>query len=142
MARLPKDPTDELAALDARRLKLALARHEAEAAMNAALHAVEGSAERRRQVLIAEARGETPGLTVEQIDQERQVAEHVAADQRQRMEAARAVEGEIEAARNAVIDAHGEFFRAAAVASSEATMEAISAARDAAQAAAAAWQDG
>jgi prolyl-tRNA synthetase len=139
MARVKQDPAAEMAALHERRMGLAMRRDEAEAAMTAAMQVIEGSAERRRQVLLAEARGEDVGVTVEQVDRDRQVAEHTAADQRQRAEALRTVEAEIGEAREAVIDAHPEHYFAAAVASSEATAEAISVARDATQAAATAW---
>lgn len=139
MAPRKKDPTAEMAALHDRRMKLAMRRHEAEAAMNAALRVVEGSAERRRQVLLAEARGEDAGATVEQVDRDRQVAEHAAADQKQRADALRTVEAEIGEARDAVIDAHSEHYLAAAVVASEATTEAITAALDATQAAVSAW---
>jgi hypothetical protein len=141
MARVgkAKDPTAEMAALHDRRMKLAMRRHEAEAAMTAALRIVEGSAERRRQVLLAEARGGDAGATVEQVDRDRQVAEHAAADQKQRAEALRTVEAEIGEAQDAVIDAHPEHFLALAVASSEATSQALTVAHDATQAAVSAW---
>jgi hypothetical protein len=139
MAPRVKDPTAEMAALHDRRMELAMRRHEAEAAMTAALQVVEGSAERRRQVLLADARGEDAGATVEQVDRDRQVAEHTAADQKQRADALRTVEAEIGEAREAVIDAHPEHYLAAAIASSEATAEAITAALNATQAAASAW---
>jgi len=141
MARVgkAKDPTAEMAALHDRRMKLAMRRHEAEATMTAALRVVEGSSERRRQVLLAEARGGDAGATVEQVDRERQVAEHAAADQKQRVEAFRTVEAEIGEAQDAVIDAHPEHFLALAVASSEATSQALTAALDATQVAVTAW---
>jgi hypothetical protein len=83
----------------------------------------------------------TGPFALEQVDRDRQVAAHTAADQRQRVEALRQVEAEIGEAQDAVIDAHPEHYLAAAVASSEATMKAITAALEAAQAAAQAWMD-
>jgi hypothetical protein len=134
-----KDPTAEMAALHDRRMELATQRHAAEAAMTAALLVVEGSAERRRQMLLAEARGEDAGATVEQVDQDRQVAEHAAADQKQRAEVLRTVEAEIGEAQDAVIDAYPEFYVQAAVGASEEASLALAAALSATQAAVSAW---
>jgi hypothetical protein len=139
-SKTPDGPESSLAALHERRMELAMRRNEAEAAMNAAVQVVEGSAERRRQVLLAEARGEDAGVTVEQVDRERQVAEHAAADQRQRAEACRTVEAEIGKARDGVVDANPSHFESMAAAAREEAVRLARAADDAVAAAEAGYR--
>ena len=109
--------------------------------MRPALKAIEAAPERRRQVLLAEARGQKPSETVKQVDADRRQAEWLAADARERSSALWTVEQEIGEEVEAVIDAHPGHFIAAAEASSEAPAQAIAAAKEAAQAAAKAWRE-
>lgn len=141
MARRAKNPDAELAVLQEKRVKLATKRHELDAAAGVAQRVVDAAPERRRAVLLAETRGETPPETVEQVDRERHAAEVALADGRDRAAALKTVEQEVEQEVDAVIDAHPEHFIVVAVAASEAAAETIASASQAAQAAAMAWQE-
>jgi hypothetical protein len=141
MARVgkAKDPERELAALFEKRVGRAHKRHEIENAITVAQRVVDEAPERRRAVLLSEARGEQLGETVVDVENDRRKAEAEIAGGRERAEALRTVEKEIEAEVDAVIDAHPDHFVAAAVAASDAASEAISAAVNATQAAVSAW---
>jgi hypothetical protein len=139
MPRIGKAPERELAALHEKRIALAHQRHEIENAMTVAQRVLDAAPDRRRAVLLSEARGEQPGETATHVEDDRRKAEAGIAGGRERVEALRTVEKEIEVEVDAVIDAHPEHFLAAAVATSEATSEAITVALNATQAAVSAW---
>jgi hypothetical protein len=141
MARRGKSPDVEMAGLHAKRVELASRRHEASAAQGAAERVVASAADRRRAVLLAEARGQEHTETVEQVDLDRRTAEVAVAYGRERADLLRTVEKDIEEEVEALIDAHPEHYIAAAEAASEAAAGAIAAAKTAAQAAAMAWQE-
>ena len=141
MARRAKDPTAELASLHEKRVELAQRRDAHATAEGAAQRTVEGSPDRRRAALVAEARGEKPSETAEAVDRERRAAEVALVDNRERAEALKTVEREVEREVEAVIDAHSAHFIAKAEAASEAAAEAIATAKTAALAAATAWQE-
>jgi hypothetical protein len=141
MARRAKDPDAELAALRAKRVELASRRHEISAAQGAAERVVAGAADRRRAVLLAEARGQEHAETVEQVDLDRRKAEAAVANGRERDDVLRTVQKDIEQEVDAVIDANPSHFIAKAEAASEAASEAIANAAQAAQAAASSWQE-
>jgi len=124
-----------------KRLALAVRRDGHATAQGIAERTIEGSADRRSAALVAEARGETPSPTVEQVDSERRAAEVAAVDARERPAALRVVEREVEEEVEAVIDTHPAHFIAAAEAASEAAAEVIATAAQAAQPAATAWQE-
>lgn len=128
-------------ALHRRRIDLATKRHAVEEVVRAAQAVIDGATDRRRAVLIAEARGDKPSETVEEIDRERQTAEIAIADARQRAEALGVVEREVGEEADAVIDSHPEDYEKKA---SEALAEAerlTRAAADAVQAAEAGYRD-
>jgi hypothetical protein len=142
MARVKaKDPERELAALHEKRVGLAHKRDAIENAMTAAQRVLDEAPERRNTVLLSEARGEQPSETATDVESDRRRAEAEIAGGRERVDALRTVEKEIEAEVNAVIDAHPDHFTAAAVAASQATSEAITAALDATRAAVTAWME-
>ena len=64
-------PDSELAALREKRLELAKRRDAHATAQGAAERVIEGSADRRAAALLAEARGQQPDPTVEQVDEHR-----------------------------------------------------------------------
>src|SRR2546429_54325 len=130
-----KNPDAELAALHEKRMELALRRDAHATAQGAAERVIEGSAERRSAALLSEARGEKPSPTAEEVDRERHAAEIAVRDNRERAEALRQVEREVEQEVNAVIDAHPTHFVEQAEAASEDAAEAIATAKSAAQAA-------
>lgn len=140
MARRGKGPTveEQAEAIHKRRIELATKRHAVDNVANAATVVVDGAAERRRAVLLAEARGEKPSETVEQVDRERRAAEVAIADARERSEALRTVESELGEESDALIDAHPAHYRAEAVRASEEAEAALGVALDAAQVAKAA----
>jgi hypothetical protein len=133
------NPDAELAELHAKRMALAVRRDAHATAQGAAERVIEGSADRRSAALVSEARGEEPSETAEQVDRERHAAEIAVRDNRERAEALRRVEGEVQEEVEAVIDAHPAFFVAQAVAASEAASEALAAASQATSAAVTAW---
>jgi hypothetical protein len=141
MARLSraKSPDAAMAALFQKRVDMASRRHEVSAATGAAERVVAGLAERRRAVLLAEARGQEHAETVEQVDLDRRKAEVAVADGRERADVLRTVERDIEGEVEALIDAHPDHFLAQAVAASEAASEALAAASRATSAAVVAW---
>jgi hypothetical protein len=141
MTRRTKTPDDQLAALHEKRVGLATKRHEVDAAMAASQRVVDAAPERRRAVLVAETRGETPPETVEQVDRERHAAEVALADGRDRAAALQTVEQEVGQEVDAVIDANPDHYIAAAEAASETAAEAIISAKTAAQGAAMAWRE-
>src|SRR5436190_19244881 len=124
-ARKKDDPDDELAALHEKRMALALRRDAHSGAQGAAERVIEGSADRRSAALLAEARGQKPDPTVEQVDSERRAAEAAVIENRERAAALRQVEQEVEQEVEAVIDRYPEVFIAKAEAASEAAAEAI-----------------
>jgi hypothetical protein len=140
MARAGKaNPDQERAALHQKRVDLATKRHEASAAQGAAERVLAAAADRRRAVLLAEARGQEHTETAEQVDLDRRKAEVAVADGRERAEVLRVVEKDIEEEVEALIDAHPDHFVALAVAASEAASEALAAASQAVSAAVVAW---
>jgi hypothetical protein len=139
MARRAKDPDREMAALHDKRVGLAVKRNDVSAAQGAAERVVAGVADRRRAVLLAEARGQEHDETVEQVDLDRRQAEVAVADGRERADVLRTVERDIEEEVEALIDAHPAHFVAQAVAASEAASEALAAASQATSAAVVAW---
>lgn len=142
MARTGKtDPDRELAELHAKRVALASQRHDASAAQGAAERVLAGADDRRRAVLLAEARGQEHTETVEQVDLDRRKAEVAVADGRERAEVLRVVEKDIEEEVEALIDASPGHYVAKAEAASEAAAVAIATAAQAAQAAASAWME-
>src|SRR5436190_15581913 len=84
MARRANDPTAELASLHEKRVELAQRRDAHATAEGAAQRTVEGSPDRRRAALVAEARGEKPSETAEAVDRERHAAEVALVDNRER----------------------------------------------------------
>ena len=84
MARRAKDPTAELASLHEKRVELAQRRDAHATAEGAAQRTIEGSPDRRRAALVAEARGEKPSETAEAVDRERHAAEVALVDNRER----------------------------------------------------------
>jgi hypothetical protein len=141
MTRRVKDPDAALAALHDKRLGLAVQRATLESAANTWARVVAEAPDRRRAVLLGEARGDTPDETVEQVDADRGKAEREIVGCRERAEALRTVEGEIDSQVENLIDAYPDHFVAKAVAASEAAQEALAAAAQAAQAAVLAWQE-
>jgi hypothetical protein len=141
MAPKRHDPDQQLAELHEKRMTLALRRDAHSTAQGAAERVIEGSADRRSVALLAEARGETPSPSAEEVDRVRHAAEVAVRENRERAAALRQVEREVEEEVEAVIDAHPAHFVAKAEATSEAAAEAITAAKTAAQAAAMAWRE-
>jgi hypothetical protein len=141
MARRAKNPDAELAALHDKRVGLATKRATIEDSERVTLRVIEDAPERRRAVLVAEARAEEPTETLELVNRESRAAEVAVAEGRERAAALKAVEQEIGQEVEAVIDAYPAHFIAAAEAASEAAAEAIATAKAAAQAAATAWRD-
>jgi hypothetical protein len=142
MARRAKDnPDQQLAELHEKRMALARRRDAHATAQGAAERVIEGSADRRSVALLAEARGEEPSETAEQVDRERHAAEIAVRDNRERSEALRQVERDVGEEVEAVIDAHPEHFVASAEVASEAASEALAAAVQAVSAAAVAWRE-
>jgi hypothetical protein len=120
MARRANDPERELAEIHERRIELAQRRNDYSSAQGAAERVIAESADRRRALLISEARGDKPAETVAQVDRDRQAAEIAVRDNRERAEALGEVEREIASEAEAVIDAHPEHFIALALKASEA----------------------
>jgi hypothetical protein len=139
MARRGKDPDAELAALHTKRVDLASRRHETSAAQGAAERVIAAAADRRRAVVLAEARGQEHTETVEQVDLDRRKAEVAVADGRERADVLKTVEKDIDEEVEALINAHPAHFLAQAVAASEAASEALAAASQATSAAVVAW---
>src|SRR5205807_9998902 len=106
MARAKADPDAQIVALEAKRVDLAKQRHELEDVERVQLRVVEEAPERRRAVLLAQARAESPSESVEQIEADRHRAAAEAAGTRERREALRTVEQEIEQEVEAVEDGH------------------------------------
>jgi hypothetical protein len=131
MARRKTDPEAELAALHDKRVGLATKRAALEDAERLSLQIIERALERRRAVLITEARGEKPAETIELVNRESRAAEVALAEGRERAAALKAVEQEIGEQEEAVIDANPDHFLALAVAASEAAMEALATASQA-----------
>jgi hypothetical protein len=134
-----KAPDAALAELHKKRVDLASRRNEASAAQGAAERVVAGVADRRRAVLLADARGQEHTETVEQVDLARRQAEVAIADGRERADVLKLVERDVEEEVEALIDAHPAHFLAQAVAASEAASEALAAASQATSAAVVAW---
>src|SRR4051794_1291311 len=123
MARAKKTPDAELAELHEKRMALAMRRDAHATAQGAAERAIEGSAARRSAALLAEARGETPAETAEEVDRDRRAAEIAIRENSERATALQQVEREVEEEVEAVYDAHPAHFVAKAVAASEAASE-------------------
>jgi hypothetical protein len=102
---------------------------------------VEEAPDRRRAAFVAEARGEQPSETVEQVDLERRQAEVEIAGGRERVAALRVVEQEIAEQVEAVEDAHPEHFIAKAVSRSEAVDAKLASLAQEAAAAVAEWRE-
>jgi hypothetical protein len=136
-----KDYEQEAAELREKRAKLAGQRREIADAMQRHARVVDEAPARRRAALVAEARGEAPAETIEQItlDAQRAAAEIVAA--REKVSALEVVEREIGSEITALIDRHPEHHVRKAEAASEAAQQAIADASQAAQAAAQAWRE-
>jgi hypothetical protein len=121
MARRTKDPDRELAELHKKRVGLATKRNEIDRAVGAAQGILTAAVDRRRAVLLAEARGEEHPETVEAVDLDRRQAEMVIAGGRERAEALQQVEREVGIDVDAVIDAYPDHFIEKALATSAAT---------------------
>lgn len=135
MARSKTGPEAEQEALHQKRVELATKRHAVDAAASAAEAVINGAQDRRRAVLLAEARGEKLDESVEQVDQDRRQAELAVADCRERSDALRAVEAEIGEARDAVVDRYPEHYLAKRGEAVEDALAGLSAALDAVAAA-------
>jgi hypothetical protein len=130
-----------MAALHQKRVGLATKRHAVEEVARAAQAVLDGATDRRRAVLIAEARGDKPSEAVEQIDRERQTAEIALTDARQRAEALGAVEREVGEEVDAVIDRNPEHYEQKRAEAIEEAERLTRAAADAVQAAEAGYRD-
>jgi hypothetical protein len=128
------------AELHQKRVGLATKRHAVEEVLRAAQAVIDGADERRRAVLVIEARGDEPSESVEKVDGERRVAEVALADARQRAEALRTVEREIGDEVDAVIDRNPEHFEQKAAEANEEAQRLTRAAADAVQAAEAGYR--
>jgi hypothetical protein len=131
MAPRVKGPDDEMAALQQRRVELATKRHTVDAAESAARAVVDGAQDRRRAVLLAEARGETPSETAEHVDHERRTAEMAVSEARERSDVLRTVEQEIGEAEEAVIDRHPDHYERKREAAVEEALSRLGSALDA-----------
>ena len=140
MAPKTKGPDAELAQVHAKRVELAKQRHEVGRAVDEAQRLIEAAADRRRGVLVAEARGETPAETVDQVDAERRQAEAAAIHGREQSEALQTVEKECQDEVNAIVDANPVHFQRKAEQASEAAVERLRAALAETEAAVAAFR--
>ena len=135
MARSKTGPEAEMEALHQKRVELATKRHAVDAAASAAEAVINGAQDRRRAVLLAEARGDKPDESVDQVDQDRRTAELTVADCRERAAALRQVESEIGEAADAVVDRNPEHYLAKRGEAVETALGGLSAALDAVAAA-------